>query len=247
MTTTAYTGLGAKLERNGTEIAYVTEIGGVSIKQAMIDITNQQSSNDFKEFLGGLLSVGPVSLKGVFKPGDTSGQVGLHTDLLAHTLQSWVLTYDTASATTWTFSALVAEFTILGVTIENAIEFAASLEVSGKPTLGITASGGLSGMTGVDSAAGALDFIPDFNNAVYLNSVAVATGITYVKLTLTAASHTITVTNDFDSSTQTVTSGAQSGELTLDAAATVTMITVNVKETGKAAVEYVIYITRAAA
>lgn len=242
MPSTVYTGLGAKLSRAGTEIAYLTEVGGVSLQQAAIDVTNMQSPNDAQEFIGGLLSVGSITAHGFFKPGDTSGQVGLRDDLVAHTLQSFTLTYESDAATTWTFSALVEEFTIAGVNTNNAVEFNVSLKVSGLPTLGITTSGGLTVLSGADSAAGALDFIPNFSSGTYLYAVPVATGITYIKLTPTAAGHTITITSG--SASQVVPSGTESAQITLGAAQSVTEVKITAVETGKAPKEYTLYVNR---
>lgn len=241
---TVYTGLGATLKRTGgTAIAYLTEIGGVSLKQASMRATNMDSPSDAEEYLGGLISAGSVPFKGFFKPGDAP-QFALYTDLSLHTMQSWTVTYDVAAATTWIFTALVEEFTILGVTIENIIEFSASLKVSGLPALGVTASAGLSGLTGIDSVPGALVFLPVFGVGERLYSVAVVDEVTHIHLTPVAVDHTITIT--CLGVVHVVATGEQSEAITIGAKDTVTPVTIVVAEVAHAPVEYVVYVARAA-
>lgn len=244
MATTAYGTLGTTLTWNGNAVAYRLEIGGVNMTAREAEITNHDSPDRAAEYITTILEGGTVSLRGLFKASDANGQIALKNDCETGTAREAVITYP--DGTTWTFDALVTQFGTGDATPEGVLEFNAALRITGKPVLGVTASGGLTALAGVDSAVGALDFIPNFANAEYLYSVAVATGITYVKLTPTAASHTITITNAYDGSSQTVASGAQSGELALDDANTVTKITIRAQESGKAAVEYTIYVTRAA-
>ena len=230
---------GTILARNGTTIAQVKTIGDLELTQATLDATHLESDDDFEEFVGGKLSTGDLPITGDFKPGDTNGQIGLHTDLLAHTLQSFVLTLPTALATSWTFSALVTSFKTTGVSVDGIVGFAATLKISGKPTLGITASTGLT--TPFFAISESAVVTPDEASAVYEYVGTVLTGVTSVTVTPTAAAGVIKVNGN------TVATGVASSAITLGAAGSVTEITITVTETNKTTKTYTIWLARAAA
>ncbi|MDD4986686.1 MAG: cadherin-like beta sandwich domain-containing protein [Dehalococcoidales bacterium] len=172
----------------------------------------------------------------------------MRTDCANKTPRTGVITFPASVIGTFTFIGYLASFEIAGFTIDGSLEFIAEIAINGEPALALTASGGLSALTGIEENAGAaLDFIPDFANSIYLYTVAVNTASTYVKFTPTATAHTITILNGYDGSTTTVASGNQSGPLALGGANTVTKFTITATETGKVSMVYVIYVTRAAA
>jgi len=248
MTTAAKSGFGATLTWNGQLVAEIFEIGGLKISSEFKDVTSHSSTNRFREKIATLLKAENIPIKGNFIYDDINGQVAMITDCKNQASRTAIITFPTAISGTWTLTAYLANIEITGFGIEGSIEFNAELEPTGEPTLSLTASGGLTGLAGVEENAGsALDFIPNFANGTYVYTVAVNTASGYVKFTPTAASHTITITNGFDSSVVTVASGAQSGELPLGAANTVTLFTIKCYETGKVAKEYKVYVTRAAA
>jgi len=232
------------LARNGNTIAEVKSISGPEMSLNAIDVTHLNSPDAFKEFVGGMRDGGEVSIEGNFYPGDTNGQKGLHDDLVAATMQTFVLTFPTAMATTWTFTALVTKFKT-EAPLDDKVPFSASMKISGKPVLAITLSTGMSGWAGIEENAGAaLVEVPGFAIGTFEYSCTVNTLSTWVKMTPTAAAHTITIHDYFDDSYQTVASGNQSGALDIGAADTVTQIDVTVQETGKVAKTYVFYIVR---
>ncbi len=234
---------GVTLKRDGTAIAEITNIGGVEVSRAMIDFTNNDSADIYREFKPGLKDSSEVSISGNFKAGDTNGQVGLLTDFEAGTLQAFILTFPTSITATWTFSAYVTKFKVSDFAVDGKVSFNASLKISGKPTLAVTASTGMSALTGIEEqAGGAITLLPTFAIGTFAYTVTVNTLSTYIKLTPTAATHVITISNG--TSEQTVTSGAQSGEIDLGVAGTITTITVTVTESGKTAKVYTITVSR---
>lgn len=244
MTTEAKHTYGTTLKRGANAIAEVKSITGPELSLNAIDATHLTSPDTFKEFVGGLRDGGEVSIEGNFYPGDTNGQAGLYDDLINATLQSFTITFPTAMATTWTFSGLVTKFKT-DAPLDDVVPFSATIKISGKPALNITLSTGMSGWSGIEENGGAaLTEVPGFAIDVFEYACTVNTASTYVKMTPTAAGHTITIYNHFDGASQTVASGAQSGELDLDAADSVTQIDVTVQESGKVAKVYTFYIVR---
>jgi hypothetical protein len=235
----ATNGFGASITRDGNTIAELTSIGGVSIKRDMIDVTTHQSPSGYEEVLPGIIRTGNVPLEGNFYPGDASGQIGLQSDLDAGTLQSFVTSLPGSTGTTLIFTAYVEEFSVGKADVNGIIPFSASLKISGKPTLGITLSNAITAMT--LSGSGTIN--PVWAAAVYDYVYPVLTGVASITLTPTFAAGVCTIT--CGTQVQTVATTVASSAITLDGAASITTITVNIKETGKAARNYTIKVSRA--
>jgi hypothetical protein len=231
---------GLTFKWNGNLLAEVTNVEGPGIKFDTIDVTHYASPEAFKEFIAGFGDGGEVTLECNFIPSDTAGQVAFITDAKAKTVREVIIT--TPAGTTWTFDALVTSLEFKEP-LEEQLGFTATLKVSGNPTLGITLSTGMSAMTGIEENTGAaLTFNPTFAIAKFAYAVAVNTASDWIKLTPTAATHTIVVSNGTDE--QIVSSGNQSGEIALGVAGTLTTVTVTVQESGKVAKVYTIYVSR---
>jgi len=246
MVTSAKIGSTTTLTWHADSPLELTRIGSVNLTATKVDSTTLGSADYYKEFIPGLLDPGDVEIEGLFRPDD-AGTILLKTDMEARTSQTFTIAFPTAlSTTTWTGTAYITAFSAGDATPEGIIPFSATMSIVGKPTLGVTASTGMATCTIVDDVAGVPVFVPVFAIGTFTYTIAVANTITWVKLTPTAAAHTITITNAFDSTSQTITTGNQSGELDLGAADTVTLLTVNVYESGKSAKNYYIYVARAA-
>lgn len=233
MATAAKLASGTSLARNGNTIAELTNIGGIEISLDAIDVTSHQSADSFKEYVGGLLDVGEVSIEGNFIPGDTNGQVGLLTDMLAKTLQSFVIAFPAATGTTWSFSALVTKFKAADAPVDGVLPFSASLKISGKPTLATAASNNLSNLVLTTAT-----LYPAFAAGTYdYTATSIGASIT---VTPTAAAGTITVNGNV------VATGVPSGAISLGAIGAVTTVTVVVTETNKSAKTYVVRVAKTA-
>lgn len=233
---------GATLSWNEHVVALLSEIPFPDMTADSLPATTHDSPDSHKEFKAGLRDGGELNLQGYFYPGDTDGQIAMFTDYQAGTTRAVIITPATAAACTLTFNGFITKLAVNGPA-EGMLGISISIKVTGKPVLAVTASTGMSALTGIEENAGAaLVFVPTFAIGTFLYSEVVNTASTWIKLTPTAASHTITISNGTES--QVVTSGAQSGEIDLGAAGTITTITVTVQESGKTAKIYTIYITR---
>ncbi len=229
---------GATLARDGHIIAEITKIGGIEINLETLDVTTLTSADSFKEFIGTWFEASEVPIEGNFIAGDTDGQVALMADQLAMTVQSFVLTLPTAITATWSFNALVTKFKVGDYAVGGKIDFSASLKISGKPTLAIGASTGLT--TPFFSISESAVILPAPAQTTYDYIATVLTGVSSVTVTPTATAGVITVNGNV------VATGQSSGAIALGAAGSVTTITIVVTETGKVAKTYTIRVARAA-
>ena len=237
MTTNAKMAYGTTLTRGGNPIAELTSIGGVDISMATEDVTAHNAADAYREFLGGLIDPGEVPIAGNFYPGDTTGQYGLLTDLESRATQAFVITLPAAMATTWTFNALVTRFKAGEAPVDGKVPFEATLKISGKPTLGITASAGLTTTFFAISESAVITPAPA--GAVYTYVATVLTGVTSVTVTPIATAGVIKVNGNI------VATGQASSAIALGAAGSVTTITITVTETSKTTKTYTIYLSRA--
>ena len=240
--TEAKLAFGTTLMKGAVPIAELTNIPGPSLSAGTIDATSHDSlatANGYREFIQGVRDGGDISIEGNFIPGNP-GQAALKTDFDAGTLDAYTITFPVVMATTWTFKAIVTALETSSPYDDKA-SFTATLKVSGKPSLNVTASTGMSALTGVDSAVGALVFVPTvFAIGTFFYTCDVANGITYVILTPTATDHTITINGNI------VISENPSGHIALGAGGTNTEITIIVWETGATKKTYTLWVTRAA-
>lgn len=238
MTTAAKAAFGVSLARAGTTIAELTSIGSPKLSLDTQETTSHQSDNNYKEYIGTLLDGGEVAIEGNFISSDSDGQIGLITDMNNRTVQAFVITFPTAITATWTFSALVTAFEIGDMAVDGTLTFSATLKVTGKPVLAITASTGLTTPFFVISESAVVT--PTKAGDTYTYVATVLTGVTSVTVTPTAAAGVITVNGNV------VATGVASSAITLGAAGSVTTITITVTETAKTAKTYTIYLSRAA-
>lgn len=237
MTTSAKIAFGTTLKKGATAIAELTGISGPSISADIIDVTSHDSPDGYKEVLQGLRDAGEISIEGNFIPGN-AGQVALTTDLNDGSSDAYTVTFPTAMGTTWTFSAIVTAFST-DEPFDAKASFTATLKITGKATLNVTASTGLT--TTFFAISESAVITPDPANDTYFYVATVANGITSVTVTPVATAGVIKVNGNIVATTEA------SSAITLGAAGTNTEITVTVKETNKTTVTYTIWVARAAA
>jgi hypothetical protein len=144
-------------------------------------------------------------------------------------------------ATTWTFTAFVKDFGLTGG-LEDKASFAATLRISGKPVLAITAS---ADATTIAVSVGTL--IPAWDADKYDYSDAVTAGTANLTFTVThGTAATITLHNSFTDGTSDLETGVASGAQTLGAVDTITTFTITCTVSGKIPKVYVIEVVRAA-
>jgi len=236
--TEANAAFGTELSIDSVDIAELTNIGGVNIAMDTIDVTNHNSADAYREFIGGLVDAGEVSVEGNFYPGD-AGQVALLTALNSRTAKPFVVTFPETVGAAWSFNALVTSFMAADAPIDSALPFSASLKITGKPTLTVNASTGLTTPFFAVSGAGTV-IVPAASGSVYDYVVNIATGVSSVTITPTAAAGVITVDGNV------VATGVASSAIALGAAGSITEAVIVVQETGKTAKTYTLQLVRAA-
>ena len=226
-------GYGVTLTYSGNAVAQILDITPPNPKANVIDVTTHDSTSGYKEKILGLIDAGQVKIKGNFYPGDTNGQIVLNNARANRTLlSSLILAFPSSIGCSWTFNAYVTEFQIISP-IDKQVTFEAVLEVTGVPSLGITASTNLTNLT---ISVGTL--VQAFSATVYNYIDSLTNGTASVTVTPTNATAALITVNGV-----AVTSGAASGAITT--AVGNTLITIVTQDTGKAPVVYVINCGRA--
>ncbi len=242
MTNAAFA-FGSTLQWNSQAVAELTNVGTPTEKADTIDVTSHGSADGFREFLAGLRDGGEIAIEGNFYPGDTNGQIALHTDFQAGTSRAAIVTFPTAMACTWTATCIATAFQAGPAPVDGKVPFTATLKITGKPVLAVTASANITALSGIEQQAGAaLTFVPAFAAGTYAYNVAVNTASTWVKLTITQATAVITTTCLGITSTQVTT--VQSGAIAIGAADSLTDLTITVKDANKMPKTYTLHISR---
>jgi hypothetical protein len=178
-------GMGSKLKIGANSITELTSIGGLELTADTIESTTLDS-NGYRTFIQGLKDAGEVPVSGYFNPADTLGQKAMYDAYDSGTQTDFVILFPTSLGAEWDFAGIVTGFKT-GVELEDGISFEATIKVTGKPSLGLTASGGLTALA-LTGTGGTL--APAFNAGI--NSYAFS-GVTAasVTVTATAANHTL--------------------------------------------------------
>lgn len=228
---------GTTLKLGINEIAEITNIGGLSLAADTVEVTTLSSADEYKEFIQGFRDGGEVSLSGNFFPGDTNGQFALLTAFNSGTLDAYTITFPPAMGATWTYTAIMTAYTT-GVDVGGAVTFEATMKVSGKPVLGITASGGLTALA-LTGTGGTLS--PAFANTTFYYTFSGVSAAS-VTITPTAAAHTIQLYID-EVFSANLTSGSPSAAipLTLNVGKKLTLV---VYEAGKTALTYEVIVVK---
>ena len=242
---TGVTAFSTVLIWNYREVLEVSNITGPAGSMSPIDVTSHDSENGFKEYIAGLHDGGEISLEGNFLVGDTAGQVAFHTDTQGGTNRSGYIVAPMAAASALSFSALGKGFDNSFPT-DAQIGVSGSLVVTGKPTLLTSQSAGMSGLTGDeydDTVKGsALSISPTIAVGSYAYTCEVTdSDQDGVKLTITAASHTIYANGDSYTSTQ------EGSTIALGDAGTDTVVIIVAYESSMAPRIYRLTITRPSA
>ena len=214
--TSGYSAQNTLLIWNYRKLLELTNLSGPSQTAETIDMTSHDSADGYKEFIAGLRDGGEISIEGNFVPSDSAGQIAFHTDLQAGTRRTCWIVMPMSVGGSLLFTAMASGFEG-SYPMDSKISISGALKVSGKPTLYVTASTGLTNLVGIEeNGGGALSITPAIAGTTYAYACSVNTASSYIKLTPTAAAHTIYVQGT------AVVTGNQSGEIALGAAGTTT-------------------------
>lgn len=226
---------GTEFKWDGEKVASLNNIGGMEINVDTVDVTTHDSEGGFKEFIAGLMDAGEVPISGYFNNENSNGQLKMVTDCTSREIKMAEIVFPESTGASWAFQGLITKIKVGDNPTNDGIPFSATIKVSGKPTLTIARSTGLSAMT----LTGAT-LIPAFAAATLEYVATAAQATSSVKVTPTAGAGVIKVNGTI------VTSGQASGDVTLGAAGSITNVVVEVKESDKAAKIYKIKVARAA-
>jgi len=134
--TSAVSAFGTQLVWNSQDVAEVVNITGPNESRDMIEVSNHDSANGFKEVIAGLADGGEIRIEGNFKAADANGQIAMHTDFQAGTSRTVTITFP-SSLGNISGTAFISAFEF-GFPHDDKISFSATIKFTGKPTLTIS-------------------------------------------------------------------------------------------------------------
>jgi predicted secreted protein len=129
---------GTVLKLGANSIAELNSIGGLSLSADSVDVTTLTSTDGFREFIAGYKDAGEVSLSGNFKPNDTNGQAALLTNFIDGSTDEYTIVFPEDLGYEWSFDAFVTGYST-AASLDGQVTFEATLKVTGKPTLTVSA------------------------------------------------------------------------------------------------------------
>lgn len=223
--------MGTRLRIGANFITGLTSISGLDLSADTIDVTTLESADNYREFIQGMRDGGEVSISGFFEPGDTLGQNQIFTLFNSGAVTAFSILFPSTLGAEWTFNGIVTQATT-GAEMEEAATFEATIKVTGRPSLGLTASAGLSALS-LTGTGGTLT--PSFANNRYFYTFS-GVSATSVTVTATAASHTLQLFVDNVFSQNLTTAVASNAiALTLNVGRSLVIVA---QEAGKTSVTY---------
>lgn len=131
--------VGTQFTIGGKVVGSLTSIGGVEVSSETSDVTSLDNEDGYKEFLGGFKDGGEVALEG-YLDGDNEGQSEMYTAFESQDAQECAIVFPKAIGKSWTFQGVVTKYKAGDASLNDALKFAASVKVSGKPTLAASAA-----------------------------------------------------------------------------------------------------------
>ena len=231
---------GIVFQWNGTTVGGVEDAGEPDNSWEKLEMQLHDSPGGASEKVLTNKKTGTIKLSGAMLLADP-GQIKLRADYVSKTGRAWTRT---APDNSWQQSGngLITKCGPSGKSPKDASKIDVEIEIDGDVSWLESDSSGLTALEGIEEngPGDALTFIPAFDVDAREYNVTVDTASTYIKLTPTAAAHTITVAG------AAVTSGNQSGEIALGDADSVTDVTILAQETGKVAQVTVLHVARPA-
>jgi len=120
--------LGTTLAIGATTVGGLTSISGVELSADTTDVTTLDSTDGYREFVGGFIDGGEVSADGYLSDSGTD-EATLVTKVGGDE-EECVITF--SNGATWTFAGVVTGFST-SADLEDAIGFSITIKVSGKP------------------------------------------------------------------------------------------------------------------
>lgn len=119
-------------------VAGLTSIGGLELSADTIDVTTLDSESGYKEFVAGLKDAGEVPVEGYFDPKTGKGQKELYDAYESGEIKDFSIDFPEKIKAKWEFKGIVTGIST-NASLEDPLAFSATIKVSGKPTLTVTA------------------------------------------------------------------------------------------------------------
>ena len=132
--------VGTKFMLDATAVGGLTSINGIEVSSETTDVTALDNKDGYKEFLGGFKDGGEVAIEG-YLDGEDAGQTAMHEAFEGQELHDCKIVFPTAIGKTWSFKGVVTKFKAGDAGTTDALKFAATVKVSGKPALAASAAG----------------------------------------------------------------------------------------------------------
>ena len=128
---------GASFSAATNAVGGLTEISNGGAEAAIIDVTNHDSDDNCREFLGGLVDGGEITLSGQYLYSDT-GQAYLRGAVFTGTPFAFVLNFSSGSKITGNciVRSVGGENSTVG---DEVVPFTCTLKITGKPVYGALA------------------------------------------------------------------------------------------------------------
>lgn len=117
-------------EQEDLTIGHLTSIGEIGIESEEIDVTDLDSTGDFKEYIAGTKDAGEVSIAGnIHDEAVIEKMMALAN---SRSIEDWTVEYP--SGATWSFKGFVKSFKDGEKTPDAIATFSATIRISGAPT-----------------------------------------------------------------------------------------------------------------
>ncbi len=120
---------------NYTTIAEVLSISGPSIQAAVLDVTSQDSTGGYREFIAGLIDAGSLTFDINHQPATAThgNSTGLLYLLNNRIKRNFKITFTDAGPTSWIFPCRVVKLSD-SIPVDGALKASVELRIVGIPT-----------------------------------------------------------------------------------------------------------------
>ena len=116
----------------------LTSIGGLELSADTIDTTTLDSEGGYREFIAGFKDAGEVSVEGFLDATTGKGQKEMYDLFESGVVEDFAIAFPVETKTSWDFKGIVTGFST-SADLEDPLAFSATIKVSGKPNLTVTA------------------------------------------------------------------------------------------------------------
>lgn len=133
-------GDGAGPPEGFTEVAQLRNIGGLDMTRETLDVTDHQSPDDNREFIGTWADPGGVEFEGMWDPTNATHDeaTGLLARFLSNSVNTYQVEWPFATPYKVQFSAIVENLAMGQADLEGVIPISGRLKISGAINFGVT-------------------------------------------------------------------------------------------------------------